>query len=213
MSCRPVQEAISARIDGEEPGLSLAQVEAHLAGCPDCRSFATAATSLHRRVRVRPADAVPDLSEAILAAAAPATAPPPVQGPPAREWPRYVLLVVAVTQLLVALPALVLGDEAGTTVHLARELGAWDAALAIAWLVVSWAPRRAAGLLPFAFALAAVMVGTALLDVAGDRAAVTGEAHHALDLAGLAMVWLLARAAPSTRSLLPWAAGRQPHPA
>ena len=39
------------------------------------------------------------------------------------------LLVVALTQLLIALPALVLGDEAGTTVHLARELGSWDAAL------------------------------------------------------------------------------------
>ena len=94
----------------------------------------------------------------------------------------------------IALPALVLGDEAGTTVHLARELGSWDAALAIAWLVVTWAPRRAAGLLPFAVALAAVMVGTALLDVAErPRRALTGEAHHVLDLAGLAMVWLLAR--------------------
>ena len=153
---------------------------------------------------------MPDLSDAILAAAVP---PTPVSVGSAREWPRYVLLVVALTQLLIALPALVLGDEAGTTVHLARELGSWDAALAIAWLVVTWAPRRAAGLLPFAVALAAVMLGTALLDVASGRAALTGEAHHVLDLAGLAMVWLLARSTPSTRSLLPWAAGRQPHPA
>jgi len=57
------------------------------------------------------------------------------------------------------------------------------------------------------------MLGTALLDVASGRAAIGTESHHVLDLAGLAMVWMLARSTPSTRSLLPWAAGRQPHPA
>jgi predicted anti-sigma-YlaC factor YlaD len=210
MSCRPVQEAISARIDGEEPGLPLAQVEAHVAGCADCRAFAAAATSLHRRVRVRPAEAVPDLSASILAASAPAR---PRAVPAVREWPRYVLLVVALTQLLIALPALVLGDETGTTVHLARELGSWDAALAVAWLVVTWAPRRAAGLLPFAVVLAAVMLGTALLDLVDGRADIGSESHHVLDLAGLAMVWLLARSTPSTRPLLPWAARHQPRAA
>ena len=105
MSCRRVQEAISARIDGEEPGLPLALVEAHVAGCADCRSFSTAAASLHRRTRVRSADAVPDLSAAILAAAVPPAPVPPTPMPAgsAREWPRYVLLVVALTQLLIAL--------------------------------------------------------------------------------------------------------------
>ena len=165
MSCRRVQEAISARIDGEEPGLPLEQVEAHVAGCPDCRAFVDRghlAPPAHVRVplgrrRTRSQRGDPRRRGA---------ARPGADAGSAREWPRYVLLVVALTQLLIALPALVLGDEAGTTVHLARELGSWDAALAIAWLVVTWAPRRAAGLLPFAVALAAVMVGTALLDVA-----------------------------------------------
>jgi predicted anti-sigma-YlaC factor YlaD len=210
MSCRRIQEAISARIDGEAPGLPLEHIDAHVARCPTCRAFAASATALHRQGRVRSADAVPDLSDAILAAAGPLR---PVPAARSREWPRYVLLVIALTQLLIALPALVLGDEAGTTVHLARELGSWDAALAIAWLVVAWAPRRAAGLLPFAFALAGVMLGTAVLDVFDGRTGVLAESHHLLDLAGLAMVWLLARTTPSTRSLLPWAAGRQPHPA
>jgi hypothetical protein len=159
---------------------------------------------------VRPAEVVPDLSVSILAASAPAR-PQPVAA--TREWPRYLLLVLALTQLHIALPALVLGDEAGTTVHVARELGSWDAALAVAWLVVTWAPRRAAGLLPFAVALAAVMLGTALLDVIDGRAGIGSEAHHVLDLAGLALVWILARSAPSTRPLLPWAARHQPRAA
>jgi predicted anti-sigma-YlaC factor YlaD len=208
MSCRRVQEAISARIDGEDPGFSAERIDAHVASCPTCRAFAASAAALHRQVRVQPAEPVPDLADAILLAA---------QGlpraPSAPEWPRYVLLVVAFTQLLIALPALVLGDQAGATVHLAHELGSWDAALAIAWLVVSWSPRRAAGLLPFTLALAGVMVGTGLLDVVSGRAGLSGEAHHLLDLAGLAMVWVLARSTPSSRSLLRWATGRQPHPA
>jgi predicted anti-sigma-YlaC factor YlaD len=207
-----VQEAISARIDGEDPGLPSERIDAHLAGCPDCRAFAAAAGSIHGRLRVRAAEPVPDLADAILRHATMPQAAPVSEAAGAPEWPRYVLLVVAVTQLLVALPALVLGDEAGTTVHLARELGSWDAALAVSWLVVAWAPRRAAGLLPFALALAAVMLGTATIDVVSGRAHALGETHHLLDLAGLVMVWVLARSVPSSRSLVRWTA-RHPHPA
>jgi predicted anti-sigma-YlaC factor YlaD len=210
MSCRRVQEAISARIDGEDPGLPVARVDAHLATCPACRAFAASATAVHRRVRVQPAEPVPDLAEAILRAATPPVAP---ATPVAPEWPRYVLLVVALTQLLIAIPALVLGDQAGATVHLAHELGSWDAALAVAWLVDCWSPRRAAGFLPFTIALTAVMLGTGLLDVLGGRTALPSESHHFLDVAGLAMVWVLARSTPSERSLLRFVTSRQPHPA
>jgi predicted anti-sigma-YlaC factor YlaD len=210
MSCRRVQEAISARIDGEDPGLGPERIDAHLASCPACRAFAASAAAVHRQVRVQPAEPIPDLAEAILRAATPPAAP---VAPVAPEWPRYVLLVVALTQLLIAIPALILGDQAGATVHLAHELGSWDAALAAAWLVVCWSPRRASGFLPFTLALTAVMLGTGLLDVASGRTPLPSESHHILDIAGLAMVWVLARSTPSTRSLLRFVGGRQPHPA
>jgi hypothetical protein len=165
-------------------------------------------------VRVQPAEAVPDLAEVIVRAAATGPTPVPVHAAPAaREWPRYVLLVVALTQLLVALPALVLGDHAGASVHLAHELGSWDAALAVAWLVVSVSPKRAAGFLPFTLSLAAVMIGTGLLDVIDGRTPISSESHHLLDIAGLAMVWVLARSTSSTRSLLRFVPRRQPRPA
>ena len=57
------------------------------------------------------------------------------------------------------------------------------------------------------------MLGTGLLDVVSDRTPLPSESHHILDIAGLAMVWVLARSTPSTRSLLRFVAGRQPHPA
>ena len=200
MRCEPFQNAISARIDGEDPGLPIAAIDDHLTGCATCRGYEAGAARLHRRVRVRAAEPVPDLSAAILAAA-----PRPHVAParaPQREWARYVLLVVALTQLAVALPGIVLGDQAGATVHLARELGSWDVALGSAWLLVAWSPRRAAGMLPFTAVLALVMVVTSALDIVDGRALMFGEAHHVLDIVGLVMIWLLAHAAPSDRSLL-----------
>lgn len=203
MRCEPFQNAISARVDGEELGLAVDDLEQHLVTCAGCRSYESAAIALHRRVRVRAAEPVPDLSEAILVASGQGVAPGrrPAR---TREWARYALLVVALTQLVVAIPALVLGEEAGTTIHLARELGSWDVALSVAWLLVALAPRRAAGMLPFTAALAVVMASTALLDVFDGRAPLFGEAHHVLDLVGLGLIWVLARSIPSDRSLLPF---------
>src|SRR3954452_3806844 len=108
MSCRRVQEAISARIDGEDPGMAPERIDAHLASCPVCRAFAASAAAVHRQVRVPPAqpipdpagpppgggggrraEPIPDLADAILRAATPPAAP---AAPVAPEWPRYVLL-------------------------------------------------------------------------------------------------------------------------
>ncbi len=52
---------------------------------------------------------------------------------------------------------------------------------------------RRAACWPFAAALAGAMAVTAVLDVAGGRAVAVTEAHHVLDLVGLAALWVLAR--------------------
>jgi predicted anti-sigma-YlaC factor YlaD len=102
------------------------------------------------------------------------------------------LVAVALTQLVLALPALVLGDDAGASVHVARELGSFDAAIAVGLLWAAWQPRRAAGLLPLAAALAGAMLLTGVLDVAGDDAPALGESRHLVEFAGLALLWALA---------------------
>ncbi len=100
---------------------------------------------------------------------------------------------MAVTQLLLAAPALLLGDGAGGAVHAARELGAFDVALSAGLLVAAWQPARAWGLLPVAAVLCLVVLGTTVLDVLDGSASSGGEAHHLLDVAGLALLWLVAR--------------------
>jgi predicted anti-sigma-YlaC factor YlaD len=69
-----------------------------------------------------------------------------------------------------------------------------SAALAVGLVYAAWRPVRAFGLLPITGALAACMVVTAALDLAGGRAGALGEAHHVLDLAGLVLLWVLAGA-------------------
>jgi protein SCO1/2 len=72
--CPRFREAVSARADGEDPGLPDELVDAHLARCGGCRVFADAVETQHRRSRVRAAAPVPDLTERIMAALGPTPA-------------------------------------------------------------------------------------------------------------------------------------------
>jgi predicted anti-sigma-YlaC factor YlaD len=211
MDCRGVREAISAHLDGEEGPVDAAIVDAHLRACQACRAWSEDLAALHRLVRVRAADEVPDLSAAIVAARRRGRRSPLVaRGPLAEPVSpvRWGLFVVALTQLILAVPPLLLGEDAGATVHVARELGSFDVALAVGLLVAAWQPARAWGLFPVVAALGLVMLGTAVLDVVDGSAGLGGEAHHLLDLAGVVLLWLVARAdRPRQR------AGRMPAPA
>jgi predicted anti-sigma-YlaC factor YlaD len=198
MRCDTYREAISARLDGESPGLDEATIDAHLDTCEACAAWSEELVTLHRMVRVREAEAVPDLTSAILGTGTDTRTgiqPAPVRRPVGEviSPARWALFVVALTQLVLAAPALLLGEDAGATVHVARELGSFDVALAIGLLVAAWQPARAWGLLPVIAALGLVMAGTAVVDVARGTATGFGESHHVLDLAGLALLWLVAR--------------------
>lgn len=70
MGCNHVREALSARLDGEDLGVDGGTVDRHVKGCATCAAWIDELRALHRLVRVREAEAVPDLTEAILATAA-----------------------------------------------------------------------------------------------------------------------------------------------
>ena len=190
MRCDEYREAISARLDDElvpERWIE-SHTDEHLAACAACRTWSRTVTAQHRLLRVQPADPVPDLTARILASLPARSRPRAV-----REWARYALLTVALTQLVLALPALLLGEDAGASIHVARELGSFDVALAVGLLWAAWQPRRASGLLPMAAALAGTMALTAALDISHGAAPALGEAHHIHDLAGVAFLYLLHR--------------------
>jgi predicted anti-sigma-YlaC factor YlaD len=194
MTCMQIHQAISARLDGEDPGLDESTVYAHLAGCADCRGFSHRAESLHRTVRLAPAPEIPDLTPGILTAIG--GEPLADTEPDTNHALRWILVAIAVAQIAVAIPALVFGSDAGLPVHAARHIGSFDVALGVGFLYAAWKPSRIPGLLPVVAALVACLVGSSLLDVADGSTRALGEAQHVLDFVGLAVVWLLSRPAP-----------------
>jgi predicted anti-sigma-YlaC factor YlaD len=217
MRCQQFQEALSARLDGEDPVVAPAELDRHVATCAACAAYAAGIGVVHRRSSVRPAETVPDLSARILAALpdplvpAPTAARTPAPAAPGgSHWSRWALLVVGLTQLVVSLPPMLFGEDANAPVHVARELGAWDLALAAALLLVVARPRHASGLVPFAATLAVAMVGAAVVDLLSGRAGVA-ESQHLLELSGLALLWVIARRPVDDRPLLDGL--RRPRPA
>lgn len=202
MDCHHCRFALSSRVDGEPSGIRDVDVDTHLLGCDGCQGYARAVLELRER-----ADEVDDgpyvsRSADLLGAMA-------VVRQRQSWWAgavRSVLAVVALIQLALALPVLLLGEGAGVSTHLARHLGAWDVALAIGFLVAAVQPVRVIGLLPMAMALAGCMLLATVLDVVGGGHPMTGEAVHVLELAGLALLWTLSRQTPkvSTGRLRLW---------
>ena len=193
--CEHVQEAVSAALDGEDPGR--VDVDGHLATCASCAAFARRAEQLHRELRLREAESVPDLSAVILASGTgtgrarsgrlPSTV---VASPTSLRW---LLALVGVAQLVASIPGLVFGEDGGMQVHAARHLGSFGAALGIGFLVAALRPERAVGIVPVVAALGLLLASTALVDVAGRNVAPAGETLHLAELVGVGLTWAVAR--------------------
>jgi len=110
------------------------------------------------------------------------------------EW-RAVLALVGLFQVVVAWPGVLLHDG-HASVHLAHELTAWDMGLAVGFLLAALLPARAWGMLPLAVVLVACMTVTSALDAISGHALLGRELVHLLELAGLGVLWVLARRMP-----------------
>jgi predicted anti-sigma-YlaC factor YlaD len=187
MDCDTAQSAISARLDGEDLGVDPVDLADHLERCTACRAFARDAESMHREVRLARAPSVPDLTSPILASIGSENG----YAPHVRAL-RVTLAIVASVMIVAALPALVLGDDAGLPVHAARHIGSFDLAVAVGFLFAAWRPSRLPGLLPVVTALVACLVATSVLDVLDGSTAALTEVQHAVEVVGLAAAWLLA---------------------
>lgn len=185
LPCETAHEILSAQLDGEATTEERHRLGVHLDACSDCRQLSTRYLELDRRVRLRPAVAVPDLRPAILSRARPA-----VLG--RNGWMRPALAWVAVVLVVQNLSALVAGHLSGAEVHLARHLGAFGVALGVGLAFVAWRPHRAYGLLPFAGALIATMMLSAAFDIAENGRSAVSEISHLAELAGLWLVWMIA---------------------
>ena len=192
MDCTSARSAVSARLDGELPEAEDAALDEHLSRCPACRAWEDDAATVTRRARLRTAPSPgPDLVDRVLA----------TRSRPRHAWPaeRWLLLLVGATMLLAALPS-VLG--AGD-VHLIREAGVTDVALAIGVLSAAWQPWRAAGVLPVVLVLAAGLSVTSAADVLTGVVSPLDEAAHTLAPTAALLLWRLRRRTPAEPSAPP----------
>jgi predicted anti-sigma-YlaC factor YlaD len=190
MECDRIREAISARIDGENPGVPASLVEAHLAECEGCRGWQRRAHAVTRRARLGGSFLDHDLTPQLLAAV-----PLAMAGRGRRRALRAGLTAVALAQLAVTVPLLVLGHDHDTGAHAAHELGSFDLALAIAFAVGAIRPVLSAGLAWPSGIAAAALAGTAIADLIGGQAIGADEAQHLIALAGAALLCWQARTA------------------
>jgi predicted anti-sigma-YlaC factor YlaD len=185
MRCDRFREAISAGIDGEDPGLPTAALDAHLRACADCRAWQERAHAVTRRARLGGPFLDHDLTSRVLAAV-----PVADTGGRLRFSQRGGLAAISVAQLAITVPLLLLGHDHDAGTHAAHELGSFDLSLAIAFAVGAIRPSLAAGLAwPCAIA-ASGLAGTALIDWAGGQTPGADEAQHLVAVAGaLLLIW------------------------
>lgn len=201
MDCGAAREAISALLDEEQLGVDRGALERHLEACPECRRWREGAHTVTRRVRLAPARAGSPLAHAFIAEL--------IAGARPKRRPREIVLTraalaaVAVAQMVwVTLPALVFGDR-GAPIHVSHEMGSFDMAVAVGFLVAAWRPGRAQGMRALLGAAALLLVATAVLDLAQGRTSVGDEAPHLLVVGG----WLLLRHV----AVLTPRSGNEPH--
>jgi predicted anti-sigma-YlaC factor YlaD len=184
MRCDGIREAISARIDGEDPGLPAGTLDAHLAVCEACRGWQQQAHAVTRRARLGGPFLDRDLAPQV-AAVSPAFA-----GRRRRLTQRTALATAAAAQLVITVPLLVLGHDHDAGVHAAHELGSFNLALAIAFAVGAVRPALSAGLAWACGIAAAGLTVTAIVDLFAGQTLGADEAQHLIAVAGAALlVW------------------------
>ena len=177
-------------MDGEALHVFPEALDAHVAACPGCASWLRRAEQVTRLARLAPAAPMRDRTEQILANV-PAVRP---RGRILRLGVRCLLAAVALAQAALAYPDLFFGHDAmSASTHVAHETGAWNAALAVAFLWVALRPRNAGGLLPMVAAFVAMVLAVSLSDLASERVHLDRAASHLLAAGGLVLLAVLAR--------------------
>lgn len=198
-TCGQWQEAASARRDGEDPGVPLEALDAHLDECAECQGFAARTGELDTLVAAA-ATPVPDRSTDIMAAVgANRQTRRSHVAVSSQRTPRSALALVGVLQLVTSLPHVwSLADG-----HTGRDLAAFQLALGVGFLVTATRPATASGLVPTAVTLVVVLAIVSVVDIAGGRAAVGAETVHVTEVVGVALLWMLAPRRTTRRPLRP----------
>jgi predicted anti-sigma-YlaC factor YlaD len=199
--CEDMRTALSARLDGEDPGLPDDVIDGHLIGCSACQAWQDGAQRVVQAVRSRPE--APDLTDSIILAV---EADPQVVAQRARlraaaeahgrrQILRVAVAAAALVQLALALPTL-LGAFTGTAsigLHTSREMASFDVAVAVGFLFAAYRPQRALAYVPVALVLSACLAVTSAVDLAHGVTGVGHEVGHLVTVVQAGLLWALGR--------------------
>lgn len=210
MTHEQARAELSAWLDGEQSGELAEPLAEHLAGCASCRQWRRATEAVTTQVRRAPIPMAPDRTEAILAAVL------ADQRPRRRARGRFLfqiragLAAVAAAQLaLFIVPSLLLGNAGGgAPVHASHELGAFELALAVGFVLAAFRPSLAKGMLPLAGVVSGTLIVLAFVDSALGYTTLSTEAPHLVTLLGALLLYALIRV--QRGSIGRWRPGRRP---
>lgn len=186
MSCDRYRDAISARVDGEDPGIADDEIDAHLATCSSCRAFDDSTHQIRRQLGVYDTASVPDVAQHVVASTV-------RDDRRSRSTViRWLLAVIAAQIIILAIPDF-LSEEPDA--HSLRHLGAFSLAYAVGLLVVVARPARARTMLAVAIVLVAAIGATTAVDVIRGNVTLLNETVHFLELGSAVFLWVLARPA------------------
>jgi predicted anti-sigma-YlaC factor YlaD len=196
VGCDKYQEALSARLDGEEEPIPVADTDRHLRGCQSCRDWLHNASVVTRMVRVQPAAAPPRLDAgALLRAARP-------RQPRLAGALRVILGAFGAAQFLLGMAQIArnaavdpghgaLTAAGATPGHLWHESAAWNVAVGAGFAWIAWRRARPTGALPMLTAFVALLVLLSASDVLAGRVEQIRLLSHGFLLAGYAIVLAL----------------------
>ncbi|RZS44730.1 putative anti-sigma-YlaC factor YlaD [Herbihabitans rhizosphaerae] len=183
MECLRAREAISATLDGEDPGVGEDELTSHVTDCAECTAWRDAAAEVTRRVRMAPSDLSEDL--------------PPIVAVGARrpgrwrEVLRWVLAAVAACQLAVAGGQLFAVDGAAHGMgHVGHETAAFNFAVAVALGWAARGPGQARSQLPMLFGLTVVLAVLSVADLVNGHVEWSRLAGHVPLVVGVVCVAL-----------------------
>lgn len=210
MDCDRIREALSARLDGEDPplGFDPSTVTGHLNACAACRSWLKGVEDLGRAVRISGAVPVPVMDAETAGDLLRGLPESPSRG--RQRTLRTGLVAVAALQMSVVVPPLFFGHDREAPVHVAHEMGSFCLAIAIGLLAAAHRPQRAAGLFTLVATAGAALLVTAIIDLARGATTIADESPHLLVVAGALLLWALSRTVDPRRAPVESAVGAGP---
>ncbi|WP_020575189.1 zf-HC2 domain-containing protein [Actinopolymorpha alba] len=191
------REAISASLDGEDPGVILERLEAHLSTCAPCAAWKGAAENLTRRSRLHRLGPLPDVTAAVMARVTMPRTSRRVR------WLLAILIVSGSAQLIVGAAQLLLhgflhadgglARAVATEAHVGNEVAAFNVAVGVGLLWAARHRRRASSQLPLLLTLMVVLTGVEAIDLVRGHARWQGPASHLPVVLGTLAVLAISR--------------------